>query len=71
MLTLNDIIKLQPALFDLLIEKSYIRAGNKKQKYIEGSCEVCENFGKLTEVDEQYMCAECRDEHLSHSPEED
>ncbi len=71
MLTLNDIIKLQPALFDLLLEKGHIHLDKKKEKYIEGNCEVCENFEKLYEVDDQFMCAECRQEHLNASGEEE
>ena len=62
MLTLNDILKLQPALFDLMVEKGNIRLEKKKEKYVEGSCEVCENFERLYEVDDQYMCAECREQ---------
>src|SRR3989338_394243 len=70
MLTLNDILKLQPALFDLMVEKGNIRLEKKKEKYVEGNCEVCENFERLYEVDDQYMCAECRDEQSAKSAEE-
>lgn len=71
MLTLNDVMKIQPALFDLLREQAHIRLEKKKEKAVEGSCEVCENFGKLYEVDDQYICAECREEKQSHSSNED
>ena len=71
MLTLNDIMKIQPALFDLLREQGLIRLQKEKGKAIEGNCEVCENFGKLYEVDDQYMCAECREEKASRSDDED
>lgn len=71
MLTLNDIMKIQPALFDLLREQANIRLQKKKEKSVEGTCEVCENFGKLYEVDDQYMCTECRSEKASRSGEED
>lgn len=70
MLTLNDILKLQPALFDVMVEKSNIRLKKEKEKYIEGTCEVCENFSQLYEVDDQYMCAECRDERMTMSEED-
>lgn len=69
MLTLNDIFKLQPALFDLVLEHKHIRALDSKEKYVEGNCEVCENFGRLYEVDDQYMCSECKEEHLANSEE--
>ncbi|MSR85824.1 CBS domain-containing protein [Candidatus Woesearchaeota archaeon] len=71
MLTLNDIIKLQPALFDLLREQSNIRLQTKKGKSVEGTCEVCENFGKLYEVDDQYICAECHREKTIRSSDEE
>ncbi len=71
MLTLNDIIKLQPALFDLLREQSNIRLQKQKEKSVEGTCEVCENFGKLYEVDDQYICAECSNEKTLRSSDED
>ncbi|MDP3727939.1 MAG: CBS domain-containing protein [bacterium] len=67
MLTINDVLKLQPALFDLMVEKGNIRLDKKKEKYVEGTCEVCENFERLYEIDDQYICAECRDEHTAKS----
>lgn len=71
MLTLNDILKLQPALFDLMMESKSIRLQAKKEKYVEGGCEVCENFGHLYEVDDQFMCAECKEEHIAKSDSEE
>lgn len=71
MLTLNDILKIQPALFDLMSEKGNIRLQNQKEKYVEGTCEVCENFSRLYEVDDQYMCGECKEEHRAKSEEEE
>ncbi len=65
MLTLNDILKLQPALFDLMVESKNIHPQNKKGKYVEGGCEVCENFERLYEVDDQYMCENCKEEHFA------
>lgn len=69
MLTLNDILRIQPALIDLMVEKGNIRLKDDKEKSIEGTCEVCENFSQLYEVDDQYMCEECKEEHLAKSPE--
>ena len=71
MLTLNDIIKLQPTLFEVLREQSNIRLQKKKEKTIEGTCEVCENFGKLYEIDDQFICVECRSEKASRSSDEE
>lgn len=62
MLTLNDILKIQPAMFEILSERAKIETSKKVQKPIEGECELCENFGKLYEVDGQFICEECRHE---------
>lgn len=62
MLTLNDILKIQPALFEIIQEHAKIESSKKSLKPTEGECELCDNFGKLYEVDGQYLCEECRAE---------
>lgn len=62
MLTLSDILKIQPALFEIIQERAKIEFPKKSQKPIEGECELCENYGKLYEVDGQFLCEECRAE---------
>ncbi|MBT4717322.1 hypothetical protein HOB85_05115 [Candidatus Woesearchaeota archaeon] len=42
----------------------------KKEKYLEGNCEVCENFAQLHERDGKYICAECM-EQQGEQPKED
>ncbi len=62
MLTLNDIIKVQPALFEIMAGRSFLRMGKEKDKYMEGNCELCENFAQLHERNGQFVCAECLSE---------
>ena len=62
MLTLNDILKIQPALFEIIQERAKIESSKKSPKPVEGECEICENFGKLSEVDGQMLCEGCRAE---------
>ncbi len=62
MLTTNDILKIQPALFDILSDQAKIESSKKDQKPVEGECELCENYGKLYEVDGQFLCEGCRAE---------
>jgi len=62
MLTLNDILKIQPALFEIIQERAKIESSIISPKPIEGECELCDNYGKIYEVDGQYLCEECRAE---------
>jgi len=71
MLTQNDILKLQPALFDILVARGRAPLKPKKEKYIEGQCEICENFAQLHEVDDQFICAECKEEVINKIEEEE
>ena len=43
----------------------------EKEKYIEGYCELCENFAQLHEVDGKLICAECMDEQGLKAHEDD
>ncbi|MBI4448143.1 CBS domain-containing protein [Candidatus Woesearchaeota archaeon] len=64
LLTMTDVLKIEPQLFDLVSEKLYVREGGKKPstKYLEGECESCEAYGRLYNVNGQYVCEECKDE---------
>jgi len=63
LLTIKDILKVQPQLYDYIKEKAQVgKMKEKKQKYIEGECESCGAYGRLYEVDGQLLCEECRDE---------
>jgi signal-transduction protein with cAMP-binding, CBS, and nucleotidyltransferase domain len=70
MLTMNDIIRVQPNLLDYLIEKFHVkemrqmnkRQRNNKEKYIEGACESCGDYAQLYDVEGQLLCEDCKDE---------
>ena len=71
MLTINDIIRIQPNLMDYLVEKFHVKEMRKmnrkiapkgEQKYVEGECQSCGNYAQLYLIDSQYICEECRDE---------
>mgnify|MGYP001586084932 CR=1 FL=1 len=57
MLTQNDILKLQPALFDILSEMDVLKK-NASHKF-EGRCENCDNFSELKEIGGRHLCSEC------------
>ncbi len=64
LLTLKDILKIQPQLFDLLVEKFEIREEKRKpiNRIIpnEGICQSCGEYSeKVQEVDGSLLCKEC------------
>ncbi len=72
LLTAKDILKIQPELFDLLVESYEIRESYRKpignQQENAGICQVCGKFTtKLYNVDGVMMCEECMKEALNKS----
>ncbi len=64
LLTIGDVLKIQPRVLDLLTEKLKVigfRTKIEKPKYLEGECEVCGNYSKLYDVKGALTCEECRD----------
>ena len=64
LLTLKDILKIQPQLFDLLVDKIVLREEEQKlsaRHYpLEGTCDNCGQFdAKLYEVDGDFLCNTC------------
>jgi CBS domain-containing protein len=64
LLTLKDILKIQPQLFDLLVDKIVLREEEQKltssHHPVEGTCDNCgQFFPKLYEVDDDFLCTEC------------
>ena len=74
MLTIKDILRIEPSLFDIVSEMNPIREETEKMKAIktrksggdtwtkEGECEECESYGMLYNVDGRMICDECREE---------
>ncbi|MFH0798295.1 MAG: CBS domain-containing protein [Candidatus Woesearchaeota archaeon] len=63
MLTINDVMKIQPFLLDYIKEKfNIISIQKKKEKYIEGECEGCSNYSQLHDVNDRLICSVCMDE---------
>lgn len=67
-LTLKDILRIEPSLFDTASEIIQIREESEKLKrrkigeaFKEGLCEECANFGILYKVDNRMICEDCRD----------
>ncbi len=63
LLTEKDVLKIEPSLFDVLVEKFRIREEKTKLigRYQEGECESCGNYSSLYEVNDQLICEVCKD----------
>ncbi len=63
-LTLKDILKIAPEVFDLVVERIKLREEYRKplgKEFVHGNCEVCGKYSDfLLEVNGKLLCAECR-----------
>ena len=60
-ITNNDILKVEPALFNILLERMKMGARRARAETDFAQCEVCGNYSDdVKEVDGVYTCAECR-----------
>lgn len=69
MLTLKDVLRIEPSLFSDINKIEEIREESEKMKRVkgekwvkEGVCEECGNFNVLYKVDNRVICLECKDE---------
>lgn len=66
-LTIKDILKIQPQLFELIVEKFELREESRKPVFggdeNEGICEVCGNYSSQLEEasDGSKVCPQCKD----------
>lgn len=68
LLTLKDILKIQPRLFDLMVSKFELREEQRKPifkpKEKEGICNICGDYSEeLFKVEETLMCRKCKAQH--------
>jgi len=68
LLTMKDILRIQPELFEIAKENYIIKEESEKlqriksgEEFREGTCEECGNFDILYNVDEQLICESCRE----------
>ena len=65
LLTLKDVLKIQPQLFELLVEKIEVREAERKPlasaKENEGICQLCGEYAEeLTEIRGSMVCEKCK-----------
>lgn len=67
LLTLKDVLKIEPQLFELLVEKFEIREASRKPSAkptaTEGVCESCGEYDyKIKDIQGSLLCTECAEE---------
>ncbi len=66
-LTLKDILRVEPSLFEIAQSEGIFQIRNKKKKNKkritkEGLCEECGNFDLLYKIDNKFICESCKDQ---------
>jgi CBS domain-containing protein len=65
MLTINDILRIEPTMLESAVEMFHIREETEKLKRMgsgrDGMCEECGNFDSLEKVDGRLICESCKD----------
>jgi len=62
-LTIKDILKIQPQLFELIVDKFELKEEYNKpifhKRRLENDCEICSNFSILHYFDYKWICDDC------------
>jgi len=68
-LSLKDILRIQPELFEIAQQghvikeyKDKLKRAKSREQFHEGLCEECGNYDMLYEAEGKLVCEECRDE---------
>ncbi len=64
LLTFKDVIRIQPQLFDVIVEKFRVREEGSKVmlaqgKLLQGYCESCNSYESLLNSQGKYVCEDC------------
>ena len=73
MISLADILAVTPELIEIVSEKAKIMTGESRRVrgYVEGYCDNCGRWSdSLQEIDNKYICEECRLESAGEMPEQ-
>ncbi len=57
LITMNDVLRLQPQLFELILDKS--RLFSSRKSFIDSTCAECEGYSLVRSVNGRFLCQEC------------
>ena len=57
LLTINDVLRVQPQLFELIIDKSMLFSSRKA--FIDSECSKCRNYTIVRSVNGRFLCQDC------------
>ncbi|MBU2634616.1 MAG: CBS domain-containing protein [Nanoarchaeota archaeon] len=60
LLTMKDILKLSPVLYDLRIEKFKIKEEDEKISHLPSTCENCGSIAPLYPIKNRFLCTACK-----------
>lgn len=56
-LTLNDVLRVQPQLFELILDKS--RLFSSRRDYVDSECDKCKVYALVKPINGRFLCQEC------------
>ena len=57
LVTVNDLLRVQPQLFELVLDKS--RLFSSKRDYVDSECDNCKIYTMVKLINERFLCQEC------------
>ena len=61
LLTSNDILKIEPALFDIMSVRTRLREEHRKPiRFVQGRCDNCGFEGPVIKHQQRYLCIACK-----------
>lgn len=61
MLTQNDVLRIEPQLFEILVDKIQLREAKNKTRLFKGRCERCGGLAYLYKAKTLRVCETCKD----------
>jgi len=71
--TVSDITKVSPELFNIMVETTEIHSGDygyPKEEVIEGICEICGSPNSVNYINGRYICKNCNEDSEGDEEEE-
>ncbi len=57
LLTINDVLRIQPEMFEIILDKSRLFASTRK--HIDSKCDSCKTYGLVRLINGKFLCDDC------------